>query len=129
MLKFYYIICAIFILHVISMAGNNPAAIRAIRVTSPPRIDGFLSDEAWKSASPADHFTQLDPEEGRPASEATEIRVLYDDDGRLGDMVSDAVYARVRIVEGPRGGSGRLGLEINGVLGSGIIVIDIDIDA
>jgi hypothetical protein len=43
-----------------------------------PRIDGFLDDEAWSAAAPLTEFVQSQPDEGRPATERTEVRVLYD---------------------------------------------------
>ena len=55
------------------------AAVGAVRVDSPPAIDGRLDDEAWAGVSAADGFTQQDPDEGRPATERTELRVAYDD--------------------------------------------------
>jgi uncharacterized protein DUF5916/cellulose/xylan binding protein with CBM9 domain len=61
----------------------TPAAsheIRALRTTQPPIIDGALTDEAWSQAEPASDFTQRDPDEGMPATERTEIRILYDDE-------------------------------------------------
>ncbi|MBI3189641.1 MAG: carbohydrate binding family 9 domain-containing protein, partial [Ignavibacteriales bacterium] len=61
------------------VAGDNPKSIRAVRASTPPKIDGILSDDVWKSAEPATEFTQRDPLEGQPATEQTEIRVLYDD--------------------------------------------------
>jgi hypothetical protein len=42
-------------------------------------IDGRLDDEAWAKATPITTFTQLDPDEGKPSSERTEVRFLYDD--------------------------------------------------
>src|SRR5918995_3795737 len=56
------------------------AAVAAVRVDTPPTIDGRLGDDAWAGASAADGFTQQDPDEGRPATERTELRVVYDDD-------------------------------------------------
>ncbi len=61
-------------------AGDNPRSVRAVRVTTPPRIDGVLDDDVWRLAEPATDFIQRDPEEGKPASERSEIRVLYDDE-------------------------------------------------
>ncbi|MBI5021686.1 MAG: carbohydrate binding family 9 domain-containing protein [Ignavibacteriales bacterium] len=78
--KYFVTISAIVFATGIIMAGDNSVTIRAVRVTSPPRVDGLLKDEVWKLASPADHFMQRDPEEGKPASERTEIRVVYDDE-------------------------------------------------
>ena len=61
-------------------AGDSPKTVRAVRIVSPPVIDGYLNDSVWQQAEPATGFTQRDPEEGKPASEPTEIRVLYDDE-------------------------------------------------
>jgi hypothetical protein len=44
-----------------------------------PEIDGVLDDAAWALAEPISGFTQRDPNEGEPATERTEVRVLYDD--------------------------------------------------
>jgi hypothetical protein len=52
---------------------------RASRTTRPPTIDGQLNDEAWSRADAISGFTQQDPDEGQPATEHTEIRILYDD--------------------------------------------------
>ncbi|MBI5216917.1 MAG: carbohydrate binding family 9 domain-containing protein [Ignavibacteriae bacterium] len=59
--------------------GDNPKSIRAVRTPSAPNIDGVLSDEVWKLTEPVTDFTQRDPSEGQPATEQTEIRVLYDE--------------------------------------------------
>jgi hypothetical protein len=44
-----------------------------------PEIDGLLDDAAWALAEPISGFVQRDPDEGEPATERTEVRVLYDD--------------------------------------------------
>ena len=41
-------------------------------------LDGRRDDAAWAGAVPVTAFTQLDPEEGRPASERTEVYIIYD---------------------------------------------------
>ena len=65
-------------------AQNLPATslppIHAVRAVIPPVIDGRLIDEAWNMAEPATTFTQRDPDEGRAATERTEIRFLFDDE-------------------------------------------------
>ena len=53
---------------------------RAVRTTTPPAIDGELSDPAWASAPEITGFTQRDPEEGQPAKAQTKVRVLYDEE-------------------------------------------------
>ena len=61
-------------------AGENRReryAVHATRVDQAPRVDGILDDEVWRSAPVVDEFTQQEPDEGSPASERTEVRVLY----------------------------------------------------
>ena len=58
---------------------DKPTA-RAIRTDATINIDGQLDEPAWMTAPPATGFWQVDPDEGAPASEATEVRFLYDDD-------------------------------------------------
>ena len=53
--------------------------VRALRTPHPPVIDGHLNEEAWATATPVSGFTQRDPDEGKPATEDTELRILYDD--------------------------------------------------
>src|SRR5439155_1725977 len=53
-------------------------SIVAQHVDTAPRIDGVLDDEVWRSATPIDQFTQQEPHAGEPATEHTEVRVLYD---------------------------------------------------
>ena len=52
----------------------------ASRITDAPSIDGALDEGVWQSASPLTGFVQAEPFEGQPASEHTEVRILYDDD-------------------------------------------------
>jgi hypothetical protein len=51
----------------------------ATRTAEAIRVDGALTDAAWQAATPITEFRQLDPQEGQPATERTEVRVLYDD--------------------------------------------------
>jgi hypothetical protein len=59
-------------------AGDNPRQVTAVRTGVSPVIDGVPGEPEWSAARPATDFTQRDPEDGKPASEASEIRVLYD---------------------------------------------------
>jgi len=54
--------------------------VKAMRMTRAPSIDGDLSEEVWAQAEPATNFTQRDPDEGKPATERTDVRVLYDEE-------------------------------------------------
>jgi hypothetical protein len=58
--------------------ANAPIA-HATRLTESIRIDGVLDEGVWQAAPAITTFTQLVPNEGAPASERTEIRVLFDD--------------------------------------------------
>src|SRR5260221_2362873 len=59
--------------------SRGPRRIHAIRATDPIKIDGLLDESAWALAQPATDFLQQQPTEGAPASERTEVRVLFDD--------------------------------------------------
>lgn len=72
-------------------AAHTPHAIvHAVRVARPPSIDGHLTDEVWAQAEPITAFTQQDPDEGLPATERTEVRVVYDD---------EAIYVAARLFD------------------------------
>ena len=61
---------------------NNPTLrpiASAVKVSSPPTIDGVLDEGMWKDAVPLSGFVQAEPLEGKPGSETTEVRLLYDD--------------------------------------------------
>lgn len=60
-------------------ASNVRRVASAARVSEPPVIDGNVTDPVWQQAAPLTEFIQSEPEEGRPASEKTEVRLLYDD--------------------------------------------------
>jgi hypothetical protein len=62
-------------------ASVQAQSIQAIRIDGPsPRLDGRLDEPAWRSAPAITGFRQREPDEGAPAPEATEVRLLYDDD-------------------------------------------------
>ena len=62
------------------MLAQDVPVVRAVRVKTAPRMDGVLNDAVWQLARPATGFLQRDPLDGAPASAASEVRVLYDDD-------------------------------------------------
>jgi hypothetical protein len=50
-----------------------------------------LDDRVWQSATPLADFVQAEPLEGQPASESTEVRIVYDDEAiYVGAMMHDA---------------------------------------
>jgi Domain of unknown function (DUF5916)/Carbohydrate family 9 binding domain-like len=54
-------------------------SLQAVRATTSIAIDGRLDDEVWLRAPAASQFIQRDPDEGKPVSERTELRIAYDD--------------------------------------------------
>ena len=64
--------------------------LRAYRVpdgtTAGIRVDGLLGEAVWIRAAVMDGFRQREPREGAPATERTEVRVVYD---------ADALYVAV----------------------------------
>lgn len=75
----------IVLLALLSFLGNNLIAqnptkeYTAVRTSTPPKIDGFLNDIAWQGVPPADGFLQNIPDEGKPVSQKTEVKIVYDD--------------------------------------------------
>lgn len=51
--------------------------IEATKIEGNLKIDGVLDEAAWQSAKLVGGFTQIEPKQGEPASQPTEIRVLF----------------------------------------------------
>lgn len=67
-----------------------PRVMQAARRTAPIDIDGKLDETAWASAPVSDQFVQSYPKPNAPATDPTEVRVLYDD---------EALYVGVRMLD------------------------------
>lgn len=61
-------------------AADRDFNFAATRTDTPPEIDGLVDEAVWSRAPVVTSFVQTEPDEGRPATERTEVRVLYDDD-------------------------------------------------
>jgi len=60
--------------------GDRPT-LHAARLGGAPTLDGnILEDAAWRGLRPATGFRQIQPDEGAPASQRTEVFVGYTDD-------------------------------------------------
>jgi len=55
----------------------RPSA-QAVRVDVAPVLDGHLDDAAWMRAPVLTGFVQHEPFDGRPATERTEVRIVFD---------------------------------------------------
>ncbi|MGH7508928.1 MAG: DUF5916 domain-containing protein [Gemmatimonadales bacterium] len=85
-----------------SAGSGDPekSAVLASRAGGAIELDGTLSEAAWSAGSAVTDFTQREPDEGAPATERTEVRVLYDDDAlyvgaRLYDRSPDSIMAQL----------------------------------
>ena len=99
--------------------GTSPAArnfqtyqpdVRPVRIdtAAAPKIDGDLSDPAWQKAPVISEFYQLEPTEGAPASERTEVRILYDENHlyfavKAFDSDPSAINASIKARDGQLG--------------------------
>jgi hypothetical protein len=98
--------------------GNTTREFQASRTSKPPSIDGQLNDEVWTQAQVLTDFTQVDPDEGKPATERTEVRVLYDDaalyiGARLHDSDAKLIARRLLTRDGDAGDADRLTLYLD----------------
>jgi hypothetical protein len=62
--------------------------VTIVQITEKIEIDGRLGEPAWSNAPLATDFVQNEPRPGEPASEQTEVRILYDNEHLFG------LYAR-----------------------------------
>ncbi|MDO7846961.1 DUF5916 domain-containing protein [Hymenobacter sp. M29] len=70
--------------------------LQAVRISTPPKLDGLLDEAVWQSAPIATKFTELEPTPGRLEKYPTEVRVLYDDNAIyvgaiMHDMSQDSI--------------------------------------
>ncbi|MDR3626837.1 MAG: DUF5916 domain-containing protein [Ignavibacteriaceae bacterium] len=75
---------------------NRTITVRAVHTKEPIIIDGILSEEVWQNAFAIIGLTQLDPNEGKPETERTEVRIAYDDNAlyvgaRMYDSSPDSI--------------------------------------
>jgi hypothetical protein len=71
-------------------AGRAARVIDAVAIAGAGaaiRVDGHLTEPSWSEAATTGDFQQREPSEGTPATQATDVRVLFD---------RDAMYVAVR---------------------------------
>ena len=77
------------------VGGLRPVGV-VMRSNVAPVIDGVVDEPMWGEATPLTNFVQAEPFEGRPASQRTEVRILYDDDAIfLGVTLHDTDPSRI----------------------------------
>jgi len=75
----------------VAQSNHLSPQLRAHKIASSIQVDGRLDEPLWQQAEAASDFRQIQPLEGEPATERSEVRVLYDDDNLfVGVMCYDA---------------------------------------
>ena len=69
-----------FLLLFLCKPGECAGQIKAVFTQSQVEVDGILNEPEWQNAEPVSDFTQLELIEGAPASEQTEVRILFNND-------------------------------------------------
>ena len=98
--------CVSIVLPLIALGAHSLAAQTADRgqgrvmnaciTASPIKLDGFLNESAWNEAQPAGDFIQRELIEGEPATEKTEVRILYDSENLyIGIMCYDSEPGKI----------------------------------
>lgn len=80
-------------------AEPAPKVLRAVRVDTPPVVDGKLDDAVWELAEPISDFHQIRPGDGSAPSEPTLVYVVYTEDAlyigaRMDDREPDLIATR-----------------------------------
>ena len=91
------------LLTLLQLQCQPDCTVTAPRISTVMAIDGHLAEPEWGLAQPAEGFTQMMPQEGAPATHATEVRILHN--GRLlyiGARMHDSEPGRIRSMRGRR---------------------------
>jgi hypothetical protein len=83
-MRLKFAVCAVLLVLTFGMVPlqaqiSQPSHIEALRISSPIVMDGILSEPSWQKAMHISNFTQRELNEGQPATERTEVAILYDD--------------------------------------------------
>jgi len=76
---FLFSFMLIFIGQSAAIARAQRNSLHAVRVATPPVIDGVVDDESWHFSQPASGFNQYEPHNDRAATYETLVWVMYDD--------------------------------------------------
>ena len=97
-------ICCFFIIANIAwvFAQAERKEVASNRIDKPPKIDGLLDDDAWKSAIPATDFIQYRPFNDREATYRTSVFVTYDNNAlyigaKMTDPYPDSILTELGI--------------------------------
>jgi len=106
-------------LNLINSLGREvaPSQYQATRLQgSDPVIDGRLDDQAWNLGEWETGFTQFDPHNGKPPTQQTKFKVLFDDNNlyvalRPFDSSPDSIVSRLTRRDTPDGDMIQVGFD------------------
>jgi hypothetical protein len=79
-MRFLLLTILLLVIEQTAVAGNEPErSLKAVKISSSPKIDGILNDAAWQNVIPAESFIVNSPNYGAPSSVQTRVYVVYDD--------------------------------------------------
>ena len=64
---------------VITRNATGQATVRAIKLTTPLKLDGVLDEDVYAREKPFDGMLQVTPDYGEPATERSDIWITFDD--------------------------------------------------
>ncbi len=84
------LIALAFILFPVFCLAQNKKSVEAIKILKPLSIDGYLNESEYQIASPAKDFIQLQPNNGDPSFQPSEVYFFYDQNAiYVGAMLYD----------------------------------------
>jgi hypothetical protein len=72
------LICFILIQFTLFVQAQQKKSMPAFYITAPITIDGILDEQVYKDAQPAKDFVQLQPYNGKPSFQPSEVYIFYD---------------------------------------------------
>ena len=78
-IRLFILTLFILFLNLVPGLGAEKYQIKALRIYQKIEVNGSLDEPSWKKAPVTNEFIQREPQEGQPATEKTEVRILYDD--------------------------------------------------
>lgn len=97
MMKLSVFIIALLVISPDIFSQTPKRQIKAVRINTPLKTDGILDEEAWQEAPIATDFVQLEPYNGKPAYQRTEVKFVYDNSAlyigaMMYDSAPDSIY-------------------------------------
>jgi len=107
--KYFIVIVSLCcILQTLAGQSDQKKQYSAVRIETPPVINGLLDDEVWNSGSWGGDFIQFEPYNGRETSQKTEFKILFDENNlyvgiKALDTSPDSIVKRLSRRDHPDG--------------------------